>query len=513
MFRNLFSLSTAIGLFAALLPWSAQPAAIAQTIDGAAESAPPAAVSADFGSRTYTTYPIPQGLLGAEHFDTLYTQADVDTVAAAGFTTARFWAQIPVVFKTTTPNWTAIDPAIARIQAAGVHVLLQLTFSPPWLQPGGTVCKNDKQNAFPTNVASWAQIARQYVAHMDAKFPGVVTDYEIWNEPNTGALCDATSTKESDYLKLYAAAAPAMKQQAALDHASVRVGGPATAGIEPDWVTKMTTYPTLAPYVDFVSYHFYLYSSSQVAAQWDTTVNNIPSVYSRTQGSSGPGGLYLYASNLIKAGKQPGGAHTPIYDSEYNLNWAFAKNCCSNDFTYSPVWNGLYVLDMLDQVYQGATQVPSKLVYFGANAHPYFCLIGEIDTNMDCYYPMHVTPQPYPQYFLYQMLGSSKYLDLVAGGYMARSISPSLKSNGLVVTAFYTPSQDSIVIVNPFGTAFNATVTLANTGYSSASATLYSILNGRSIQGQSLSLKHTTGTSYTAAVSVGPYSVQSIAIK
>jgi hypothetical protein len=511
MLTKLRRFSTLTALALASIPVAR--ASAGQFID-AAPDATVASVSADFGSRAYKTFPIPQGLLGAEHFDSLYTQADVDQVASAGITTARFWAQIPTVFKTQTPNWAAIDPVVARMQAAGVHVMLQLHQSPPWLQPGGTTCQYDKVNALPTNIAKWAQIGQQYVAHMDAKFPGVVTDYEIWNEPNTGALCDATSTKEADYMNLYAATAPLLKKQAALDHTTIRVGGPATAGVQHDWVTQMTTNPAIYPYLDFMSYHLYLFTNKQLAAQWNTTYDNIPSVYSRTQSGAGPGYQYNYATQLMKAGKQPGGGQTPVYDSEYNLNWDFAKTCCSNDFTYSPVWNGLYVLDMLDQVYEGAPRVPGKVVYFGANAHPYFCLVGEIDANMDCLYPYHSTPQPYPQYFLYQMLGSPKYLNIAAGGYMAKSISPSVRSGGMVVTAFYTGGQDSLMIVNPLGTSYSSvTVTLANTGYWGATATLYTIVSGRSIQAKSISLKSTGGTSYTATIPIGAYSVQSIVIK
>ena len=39
---------------------------------------------------------------------------------------------------------------------------------------------------------AWADIARQYVKHMDATFPDVPIDYEIWNEPNTEAFCSGT---------------------------------------------------------------------------------------------------------------------------------------------------------------------------------------------------------------------------------------------------------------------------------------------------------------------------------
>ena len=118
--------------------------------------------------------------------------------------------------------------------------------------------------------------------HMDEKFPGVVTDYEIWNEPNTAALCVPTASKLSDYLKLYEAAVPPMRAQVQADHSTARVGGPATAGLNSAWVTAMLSNSTIAQNIDFLSYHDYMFSSSQLGAQWDT-YNGVSSVYQRTQ--------------------------------------------------------------------------------------------------------------------------------------------------------------------------------------------------------------------------------------
>src|ERR1035441_9567954 len=156
------------------------------------------------------------------------------------------------------------------------------------------------------------------------------------------------------------------------------------------------------------------------------------SVYQKTQNTgAGPLDVYLHASQLVTAGKQPQGKNLPIYNSEYNLDWDYAKNCCANDFIYSPVWNGMYIAGVLNSVYVGAVNTPQHMVYFAATAHPYFCLVGEIDTNMDCTYLAGSVPQAYPQYFLYQLFGSPSYLGLQNGGHMANSISPGIKGNGL----------------------------------------------------------------------------------
>jgi hypothetical protein len=471
-------------------------------------------VAVDFGSRAAGLHAVPEGLFGTERMDSMHNTGDLNLVKAGGINYARIYALIPEVFATSTPNWDPIDANVARISAGGVHIMLQIYQTPPWLQPSPNPCASgDGPNALPTNLTTWGQLGAQYVAHMDAKFPGVVTDYEIWNEPNTTALCVSASSGLSDYMNLYAAAAPLMRAQAAADHSTARVGGPATAGMQSSWVTAMLSNSTIAQNIDFLSYHDYMFSSSQLGAQWDT-YNGTTSVLQRTQNTgNGPMDEYMYATRLVAAGLQPQKKNLPIYNSEFNLNWDYAKDCCENDFTYSPVWNGIYISDVLNSVYNGAPNTPSHMVYFAANAHPYFCLVGEIDANMDCSYPEGVSPQPYPQYFLYQLLGATDYLGLQQGGFMAKSIAPPTLGNGLVVTAFYTTGLDAIVLVNPTADTFsNVPVSAANTGLTSPSASLYQIVNGKSIESSSLSLTSTGGTSYSTTVTVGPYSVQAISI-
>jgi hypothetical protein len=56
------------------------------------------------------------------------------------------------------------------------------------------------------------------------------------------------------------------------------------------------------------------------------------------------------------------------------------------------------------------------------------------------------------------------------------------------------------------------TVNIANTGLTAPVATLYQIVDGRSIQTSSLSLQSQGGTSYSAVVTLGPYSVQAISV-
>jgi hypothetical protein len=469
-------------------------------------------IDVDFDSRSNNLYAVPANMFGAERLESLHDVADLNTVKAAGITYARMYAQILTVFATSTPNWTEIDEAIKTVTATGgVHVIIQMYQTPSWLQQNG--CGS---YSLPTDLNAWGSIAAQYVQHLDATFPGIVTDYEIWNEPNVSFCIPSGDNAITDYIKLYDAAAPLMKAQAQADGATIRIGGPATAGLQSSYVTAMLSDPTVSQNIDFMSYHQYLFGGSQLGATWDT-YNGVPSVYQKTQNAlTDPAISYEYASSLVAAGSQPQGANLPIYVSEYNLNSAFDKNCCSNDPTYGPLWNGLFVADLLNVVYAyaNAPSPVTRIVYYAATAPPYFCLIGEIDANMDCAYPAHTTPQPYPQYYLYQLVAGSAYLDLEGGGYMAKSISPATMGNGLVVTAFYTPNLDAVVIINPSKYSYtDMPVNITNTGLTSPAGTLYQIVNGQSIQSSSVTLQSQGGTSYSTTVTIGPYSVQAISLQ
>ncbi|MGC2544530.1 MAG: hypothetical protein WA426_01685, partial [Silvibacterium sp.] len=135
------------------------------------------------------------------------------------------------------------------------------------------------------------------------------------------------------------------------------------------------------------------------------------------------------------------------------------------------------------------------------------------DSAMDCQYSLGTPPVPYPQYYAYQLMASPNYLGLNSGGYMAASVSPATAAGGLEATAFYTASQDSILVVNPTGSSYsNITVTIENTGLTSPQAVLYQIVNGNQITSSSLSL-NASGSKYTAMISVPAYTVMAIAIQ
>jgi hypothetical protein len=469
-------------------------------------------ITADFGSRTGNTAPIPANMFGYGRGESIHVgSGDRALLTQAGVTESRMSGQIANVFATQTPDWTKIDPMIADVQASGQQVILQLNQSPSWLQPATGSCAGNVYAA-PTNISEWAQIAATYVAHMDSTFPGVVQDYEIWNEPNATGIC-TSANHMTTYMAIYAAAAPAMKAQAGADRETIRVGGPVLSGYSQLWLSTFLTNPGTAPYVDFVSYHQYFFGPTQLQAQWDTYTGDI-SLYEATQDpSNGAFATYNKVLGQVALGLQPGGAATPVYVTEFNTNWAFFADCCRNDATYAPLWNTLYATDMLNSIYNGSTHMPGKLVYFAGSAYPWFCMVGVQDSNSDCLYSQGASAVPYPQYYAFQLLASPSYLGLQGGGYMAKSLSTPTGGGGLATTAFYTATQDAIVITNPTSTSYPAlNVTFANPGLSATQGTLYRIQNGAQINASTLSFA-TQGTSLSTTIPVPAYSVQAISLK
>jgi hypothetical protein len=96
---------------------------------------------------------------------------------------------------------------------------------------------------------------------------------------------------------------------------------------------------------------------------------------------------------------------------------------------------------------------------------------------------------------------------------MAASMSPVRSSNGLVVSAFFTPGLDAVVLINPSQYTYtNMPVNITNSGLTAPQGTLYRIVNGQSIQSSAVSLTSKGGTSYSTTVTIGPYSVQAISL-
>jgi hypothetical protein len=445
-----------------------------------------AQVTIDYGSKSSpSAKPIPPGIIGTQ-LGYLSGSGALATLKQGGFNTVRINANLGTVFAHgPNPEWNAIDPLLTTLQAAGLKALVVMGYTPGWLQPAVTPCPTTVLGLAPyyvepTDIGAWAQLTAKFVDHVTSTFPGVVTDYEIWNEPDLpSALCvspDSDTVRRNAYLAMYDAAAPAMRAAA---HETIHIGGPVFVRLSPTWLNALLNDPVASQNLDFVSYHYYLGYTELIDAgmNWDGS-GGVPSMLKLTQDpKKGFAAVFNSMSALVRAGSQPNPSSTPIYLTEYNddaafINAAVKNDCCRNSPQYAPLFNTMVVADLLNSVYSGAQNVPRNLSYFAANVNiGSFCLLGNIDPLMDCATAPGVPIQPYPQYYAYQLLTTPKYLNLAGGGNMALSVSiPS----PLIGTAFYTPTSDVLVLVNPAGSDIaNLTVNLQNPGTSPGTATAY----------------------------------------
>jgi Glycosyl hydrolases family 39 len=509
---------TAIGTRVALLTITDgainSPQTVALSGTGDPSTAQAASITVDFGSRSGTQIAIPPGMLGAQYIESLPDAASRNTVVQAGFRSSRLRVEVPDVYATTTPAWNKIDSSIRSLRVAGVHPIVEIIGTPPWLQPATLQCPGNPTTSVPTDLNRWGQLAASFVAHFDKTFPGVVLDYEIWNEPNTAALC--STNRLGDYLAIYAAAAPLMKTQAKADGMPIRVGGPGTAGVA---MPSLLTDPRTAPYVDFYSYHIYLAGPTEIkqGMTWDGAGGTPSLLLMILDSSRGEQARYLQAFSQVKSARTPLGAKTPIYFDEYNDDWSFGADCCRNSPTYSPLFNSLVVAQILNSTYAGASQVPTKMVYYAAGRMP-FCLLGIINASMSCSSTdsSGSTIAPYPQLYTYQLISAPGYLDLVDGGFMANSVtlSSSAKAQGLVATGFYTATTNSILIINPTASSFGGvTVQVSNSGLTSPQSTLFTLNSANAkISSWPASLVPVTNGSQ-ATFDIPPHSVLGISLR
>jgi len=231
---------------------------------------------------------------------------------------------------------------------------------------------------------------------------------------------------------------------------------------------------TAAPNVDFVSYHKYLAGSYDVShgELWDVDVPNDRTLYSREQDpNSGVAASHISVAKAVNAGRQPNATQTPIIVTEYNDNWSFSNDCCRNDLTYSPLFNSLWIIDQLNASYSGY-RLPTNLLYFSASTPTlHDCLVGRINTAMDC---DGSASQGYPQYWTYKLIGGSSFLNMQAGGNMAKSVS---STSPIAATGFYTSAGDAVVITNPHAASLNVAINLANVGAGVSSTGTQYLLN------------------------------------
>ena len=434
----------------------------------------PAKVEADFRNRSGGAV-IPALYFGSGGVgSTLSNSESIRNITSIHLRGNRLFAQVDSVYASSpdTPSWGAIDGKLERATRDGLSPIVVLQGTPTYL--GAKSC------SMPSDLAMWGKLAANIAAHFEAQRPGL--NYELWNEPDAEAsFCPNPAVPNTGqvqyrdmYLQIYAAAAPLVKQAAPTG----KVGGPTLAAPGPNsasWFPAFLSGAT-APYVDFVSWHLY------PTGPWDLNQGmDWKYLYSVTQDPTK--GLSYYArmvESYVRKGSQPNAATTPIYLSEYNVSHVFQPNCCANSPIYGPLWNAVAVNDFWNMVNDGAARSMDRLAYFAAaNAAGYFCLMGMADT--DCMFPGdNSTGVRFPQFALFQMLTSPNYLDLENGlTVLSRPTAP----DGILATAFYTPTEDTVFLVNPTDKNYPVvTVKMKNSGLQNMSAKQFSLMQGVLLQ-------------------------------
>jgi hypothetical protein len=495
-------------------------------------------ISVDFGSRAYTAHPVPANMTGAQlgyQTNGFYNNATaLGWLKSGGITTLRVDSGLQNIFPNAAsvgnPSWGTLDAILAKLNAAGLKVLLIVGYTPGWLQPSPNPCgtSSTPYHAAPTNVSQWAGLAGLLVQHINATYPkGFVIGYEIWNEPdNALALCTSPSTdaqRRSTYVSMYAAAASQIAKVGGLN-----IGGPAltTYGNAVNWVPALVNNASTYPYVNFVSYHYYVggLSTTQAGMLWDNPSGPQSVSYHMQDGGAGAAATYKTVYKYVKAGLQANAASTPIYLDEYNTTATYSADCCRNQQKYAPLFNAMMVQDALSL---GNSSLPfPRLYYFAAQdwfpnapGASFFCLIGVLDSAMDCAYNASTLANdaPYPQYYAYKLISGS--LGLARGGFLSKTPYPPIDQAGILVSGFYTVGAsptDAVVITNPTSINYSSiTVNLLNaftTAPSSAAATLYTLNPAnRTIASQSLPLT-VSGNGFTVKIAVPAYSVLGISL-
>lgn len=478
-------------------------------------------VVVDFSSRQNSAHPISSHFAGMNGFSKIQGNTQITaSLAPSHFDLMRVSVDMVGTFPSSgVQSWSQLDMLMNAIQSQNLQPILTIGYTPTWLQPNPNPCGTASSHVMPTSASAWGQLAAAVVAHMDQKFPTVHPLYELWNEPDgTTFMCVSSSdpnpdqTRLSQYKQIYGAAAPLMKQQAQRDGTTIQVGGPALAVPKARaslWFPALVSDPTIAPYLDFITYHDYQ-NGGAVGDTW-------PTFLAGTQNpTTGQAAIFEQISQYIRNGKQPNASQTPIYDDEYNTNTGL-PNSARNDPTYAPLWNSLIIADLLNTVndttspYGAAQQPIAGLAYFVSTQPPpgnEFCLFGTWNTAMDC----TAGNTPYPQYYAYQLFTDPKFLDITNHAFVATSVSS--QKPGVVATGFSTQTQDNIVLVNTSAIAYPAlTVGFQNPGtVQNTTATVYT-LNQANPQISSIQIPVvSSGNGYTTQVTLPAYATVAVSL-
>jgi len=371
----------------------------------------------------------------------------ISALTEAGFGWTRLEASLNLIFpqSANNPEFSNLDYALHKAMDAGIrNIILLIDYTPTWLANQSDYPCRSVSHYPPSNFTEWGELAAEVAKHVQSNFHFDSIYYEIWNEPDASIfLCTPPHVRESTYFNIFHYAAKAILSEAYATN--IAVGGPVLANPVRDiqMIYDFVHNPQTAPYVGFVSYH--QYTISGLPDSWD----NENSVYHQMQNSSsGYAAIYEKIAKIVHSGAQPNASSTPIFISEFNTN-TVGGDCCGNSPIYAPLFNALFVVDLLNSVYSqsGDHSIVRGFTYFTLSSPVTgACMFGSWDTAMDCAVLKSPAPKPYPSFYPYLLIGGKNYLDLQDANYLATSVNSSLLN--VWVLAFSTASGKSILLVN-----------------------------------------------------------------
>lgn len=153
-------------------------------------------------------------------------------------------------------DWSQLDTSISTIEKTGAKPLLALSYMPNVIAKDGTITNP------PNDWNEWALVVQKTIEHYSGKSDKNITGvyYEVWNEPNLPQFGAWGLSGDKNYLTLYQYAAAGASNAKNVN--TFYIGGPATSGMYPAWVTALAQSGSR---INFFSWHSYLSDPNQYA--------------------------------------------------------------------------------------------------------------------------------------------------------------------------------------------------------------------------------------------------------
>lgn len=145
-------------------------------------------------------------------------------------------------------DWTRLDAVVGDILSAGATPYFSLSYMPSAISKGDIL-------DYPNDWGEWGQVVGATVGHYSRDYRGGLNNviYEVWNEPDLFGGWKMNGAK--NYVTLYATAATAANSVKNVK--PFKIGGPATTGFYPAWVSGFYDKLDESVRIDFFSWHRY----------------------------------------------------------------------------------------------------------------------------------------------------------------------------------------------------------------------------------------------------------------